>query len=286
MISRKICQFLTHFTMGVYFLVSHCPCAKAEANCRKPANFVPDDDVIVVPLIIEKSIVDRFHEKHQENFDVARKKIIQWQAQETYAKDYGLENAGFLNLPTAEEKMTFFKRNYLRFVSKDIEKSGNNSLRDAMKNWTADDEIDSIKSIEYREKILVKVKKDVGHKQVKTIKKIKVFKDDIKLGVQVRPEIGMMKLTLKSKYFFARTWLGINGNQELKVEKKFKKTNTTALFNYYIDQSIILAAVDQKLAKHLTFRVSHTKNADGFDQLNRSGTDEATVFQVRFNRTF
>ena len=41
---------------------------------RAPANFVPDDDKILVPMVVEKTMMDEFHEKHAHKFKNARQK--------------------------------------------------------------------------------------------------------------------------------------------------------------------------------------------------------------------
>ena len=63
---------------------------------RSPANFVPDDDEIVVPIIVEKNFMEEFHEKHEADFREARTKLTFWMQQEQYAQDYGLENTGVI----------------------------------------------------------------------------------------------------------------------------------------------------------------------------------------------
>ena len=62
---------------------------------RAPANYVPDDDMIVVPIVVERNFYEEFNAKHREEFRESRKKLEHWIVQEQYAKDYGLEDAGF-----------------------------------------------------------------------------------------------------------------------------------------------------------------------------------------------
>lgn len=297
----RVCRSYMHILMGVYLLATTCAYAKsADIVGRKPANFVPDDDMIVVPIVIEKNIMDRFNEKHQEEFYGARKQLEFWINQEQYAQDYGLEDAEFLRLPTIEEKERFFQRNYMRFLSKDVERSTNRGLQNAWERWTADDEIDAIQAVEEHEKVLVYAKKKRGQSDGKITKSVKVGKDKLRFGFQARPEIGMFKFTMKSNHFYARAWVGINGNQELNVERRIKLTNTKLMGNYYIDEEKLLVVVDQPIVRHWSFRFTHTKLFNIENALDRAEEDnnsldatlldnvitEDNVAQIRFNMGF
>ena len=119
-----ICKKYMQRLVSVYLLVTPAFAMHAEDRAaREPANFVPDDDLIVVPMVVEKSFVDKFNDRHEGKFKGARKKLEFWIAQEAYAEAYGLENTGFVRLPSESEKQRFLQRNYLRFISKDIEKT-------------------------------------------------------------------------------------------------------------------------------------------------------------------
>lgn len=281
------CRHFKQILSYVYILATLIMGSHAMAQVgREPANFVPDDDLIVVPMVIEKSFIEKFHDKHENEFGAARKKLRFWLSQEQYAKDYGLEDSGFIPLPTEQEKQKFLERNYLRFLSKDIEKSSNGALQETVEEWTTDDEIDSIKMVEMHEKTLVKAKQNRGQKVLKHTQTVKVAGESIKFGFQPRVEMGMVKMTLKSKHFYARAWVGINGNQELMVEKKIKATNTTAFVNYFIDQSRVIAAVDQTITNHLKLRLTHSKTTEGFSEMNEANETENNIIQLRFSLGF
>ncbi len=282
--SRK-CKIYIQMVVTVQTLVSFSALQAAELN-RAPANFVPDDDVIVVPVIVEKNIVDEFHEKHKNDFKNAKRKLRYWISQEQYAKDHGLEYSGIVHLPSAEDKETFLHRNYLRFITKDVEKSANAGVKNTLENWTTDDEIDSIQAVEMHERVIVKAKKSKGQNEIKKSRTVKVGKDKFKFGFQARPEIGMLKFTVKSKYFNARGWVGINGNQEIKVERTIASTNTRMMMNYYIDQARILAAADQRLTRHWSLRYTHNKKIDEFSEYLKPGSSEDNIVQLRFGMGF
>ena len=275
---------------SVYFLVTGMALADTENLVgRKPANFVPDDDMIVVPIVIEKSIVDKFNEKHEDSFRGSREKIEFWVAQEEYAEAYGLENRGIARTATEEQKQKFVDRHFLRFISKDIEKTTNQAGQDIWEDWTADDELDAIDAIEEHERVLVKAeggKKPLGSLETTSTVQVGKKKNKIKFGFQPRLEMGMVKFTMKSKLFNAKAWVGINGNQEVNVERKFSSTNTRALVNYKIDETALLLAVDQTITKHIRLRFTHQKDVEGFSEMTRTGITENNVVRLQYSQRF
>lgn len=285
----NICKKSMQVCMSVYILVTSVALADTTCNVgRAPANFVPDDDLIVVPIVIEKSFIDRFNEKHENEFRGSKERLKYWISQEEYAEAYGLEGRGIVNTPSESDKERFLDRNILRFISKDIERSTNGEVKDIWEEWTADDEIDAIEAIENHEKVLVKAE---GSKQplqgLETTKTVNVGKrSKIKFGFQPRVEIGMVRFTMKSDLFNMRAWVGINGNQELNIERKFKSTGTKAFVNYKIDETRLLMAVDQRFARHWGLRFTHQKEVDGFSEITGTGISENNVVQLRFSKYF
>lgn len=253
---------------------------------RAPANIVPDDDMIIVPLNIEGSMYEDFNEKHKEKFKASRQKLEIWMQNEQYAQDYGLEGTGSVNLPTQQEKEDFLQRNYLRFISKDVQRSTNQELKETWSSLTTNDEIDSISEREDREEYFVKAKKSAGTKQAELETRIKVGTKKFKLRFQPRLEQGMMKITLDSEFIGMKALIGINGNQEVEFKRSFRSTGTKALLYYYIDESRVLASVDQNIKGYLSLRFAHEKDLDGFGQFFNTGNSEINSLQVRFNMGF
>ena len=278
------CKKYIQLCLSVIFLCSLKPCFGQVG--RAPANFVPDDDEIVVPIIVEKNFMEEFHEKHEKDFRAARKRLTFWMQQEQYAQDYGLENTGVVDLPTDEEKMTFLNRNYLRFLSKDVEKSTNSTLQDTVNSWNTNDEIDAIKSVELHNRVIIESEKTKKQRKSLKEKTVKVGKDELKFGFQPRVEIGMMKFTMKSKFFYARAWVGVNGNQELNIERRFKSTGTKAFVNYFIDDSRVLAVIDQQILPNVILRATHSKFNDKEIATSYGLASEENVLQLRYHIGF
>ncbi len=286
----KKCQKTKHFTSFVYILITACfslsTFAQVSVLGRKPANFVPDDDMIIVPMVVERNFIEEFNNKHQSQFRNARKRLDYWMSQEQYAEDYGLEGTGVVSLPTAEQKERFFRRNYLRFLQKDVERSNQAVVSEIVNDWNTDDEIDSIEANEQRDDFIVKAKRNKGQRVFTAKKEVKVAGTRFKFDIQPRVEMGMVKLRVDTPYFQLRGWLGINGNQEVKISRRFASTNTKAMVNYYIEQNRLLSVVDQPLVTHWSMRLTHDKIVSDFDSINQTGLSENNSLQLRFGMGF
>jgi len=258
----------------------------AEEVSRKPANYIMDDDMIVVPMVVEKSFYDEFNEKHKEKFRQSRQRLEGWILQEQYAQDYGLEDADFINLPTPEEKERFFRRNYLRFLQKDVERANQETVQGLVNEWNADDEIDAIRNTELRGEYIVKAKRARGQKVVEASETVKVGKSKFKIDFQPRLEQGMVMIKLRSSFIKVRAWLGVNGRQELFAEKMIAATNTRFLANYYIDENRILAAMQQPLGNNWSMRLTHQKYYDAADAIELGTVTENNVLSVNFGMGF
>lgn len=284
------CQKTKHLSSIVYILFTACWCvstfAQVSVLARKPANFVPDDDMIIVPMVVERNFIEDFNEKHKDDFRSARKKLNYWMAQEQYAKDYGLKGTGVVNLPSAEQKERFFRRNYLRFIQKDVEKSNQAVVNEFVNDWNTNDEIDSIKANEQRSDFIVKAKRSKGQRVYNAKKVVKVAGKKFRFDIQPRVEMGMVKLRIDTPFLEVRGWLGVNGNQELKFYRRFSTTNTRAMLNYYIEQNRILGVIDQPLMTHWSMRVTHDKIVTDFDSINQTGLSENNSLQLRFGMGF
>lgn len=290
------CQKLKHFRASVYlvFTVLWSLGSIAQVSfygSRKPANYVPDDDMIIVPMVVEKNFIEEFNDKHEVRFKNARRRLDFWMSQEQYAQDYGLEGTGVVQLPTTAQKEQFFQRNYLRFIQRDVNRMNQETLDGIVQDWTTDDEIDSINANEQREDFIVKAKRNKGQKVYKAKSSVKVAGKKFRFDFQPRIEMGMAKVRVDTPFFNIRAWIGVNGNQEVKISKRFKATKTNVFANYYIEQDRVLGVIDQPLMSNWSLRLTHDKRYGqlgeiNFDSSNQIRFSENNTFQLRFGMGF
>lgn len=279
---KQICSFVVFVATVLIFAFD----AQAKEPSRAPANFVPDDDMIVVPLVIERNFYDDFNEKHKVKFKQSREKLEGWIIQEQYAIDHGLEDVDFIQLPTAADKERFLRRNYLRFIQRDVERSNNETLQGLVNSWTADDEINAIENTEEQGEFIIKAKKSRGQKVVEAKKTVKVGKNKFKFDIQPRLEQGMVIVRLKSSFVNVRAWLGVNGKQEVIVKRKFKSTGTKLWANFFIDEKRTLAAASQSLGKFCSLRFTHEKYQADSLALSEGAIAENNILTVNFRMGF
>lgn len=280
------------FLQGVYILVTLLTLDLAQAQNmsridRAPANFVPDDDLIEVPVVIEKNFMDKVHDENRSHMENARKEVQNWQIQTELATAYGLDKSGIYNIPDQNQAMNFVQRNYLRFVSQRVERNSNEGLQNLWQQWTTDDEIDSIKEYENHEKYIIKAQKERGgNNKLQATKEVKVGKEQFKLDFQPRLEMGMVKIQLRSGLFNMKAWVGVNGNQEVQLTRRIKMTKTDLSARYYVDQGRALAAVDQRISDSWSLRLTHDKAVESFGSISETGLSENNIIQLRFQIGF
>jgi hypothetical protein len=282
----KICKNFRLFKVLTLTIVSIAFCSSLFAQSipmRKPAN-TPDEDMIIVPVQnVEISFVDKINDKNKKDITSAKQKVERWILNEEYGINHGLQNSGAYITTTPEQRRGFFERNYLRFYSKEVERGTNQTLQESWNEWNTDDEIDAINSNNEDEGYVVKASRSnstIGRMAKEKKENDKKEKDKkIHFGVQPRIEIGSMRLTMDSYWFNSSAWIAANGQHEVNVERGFKKTKTKMMMNYYVFDQRILAAVDQKLNKNWSIRLSHEKlNAGEIVP----GTDQDNRLQFRF----
>lgn len=263
------------------------PCKTSKIS-RAPANYVPDDDMIVVPIVIERNKIHEFNERHADKFQNAKRQLRQWINDQEYVEMYGLEGTGAVRQPSPQEKQRFFERNYLRFLNSDIEQANNEFLTNTLDQINADEELATIETFEAREEYIVEAQKEATGTEAKKLVKteVKVGKEKFKFDIQPRVEMGMIMVRFKSSYFRARAWVGVNGNQEFRIFRTFKSTGTRAQANYFYEQRRVLASIDQPLVPNWSLRLTHDKQTADPELNGLTETRENNVIQIRFGKRF
>ena len=105
---------------------------------RRPASYVPDDEVIVKPVDNELSFYQQYVASDNSSDVVnSRNQLKVWNDNQQFADQYGLstslEGSAFF-VPTPDEKFQYFKDRYMRY----LKRKGEGPLRDAPKNWYRD----------------------------------------------------------------------------------------------------------------------------------------------------
>jgi hypothetical protein len=243
------------------------PTVKARiAADRKPASYVPDDDVIVKPVDNELSFYQQYVASDNSREVIqSRNQLRIWNENQQFADQYGLDStlAGSPHfVPTPEEKFEYFKERYMRY----LRQRGEQPLKDAPKNWyqnfRASNEIDTIDEMEGR--FRSSNKKTTASKGLPGAfqqKEVSLWKKT-RFIFQPRVDQGLVIVGIRGPIANARAWIGVNGETEVNVQKSFDGTGTRLMFNYYAHSGRYFTSVDQRLVENLYFRVTSQKNPE------------------------
>lgn len=233
---------------------------------RKPASYVPDDDVIVKPVDNELSFYQQYVASDNSAEVVqSRNQLKVWNDNQQFADQYGLSTklAGSpYFVPTQEEKLQYFKDRYMRY----LKRKGEQPLKDAPKNWyqnyRASNEVDTIDEMESRfKKTTKKTSSNKNLPEALQQKEVSVWKKT-KFIFQPRVEQGLVVVGIKGPIAYARAWVGVNGETEINVQKSVDSIGFRMMFNYYTHSGKYFTSVDQRLMENIYARVTSDKDPE------------------------
>jgi hypothetical protein len=256
---------------------------------RAPANYVPNDDVIVVPVDAEMS----FYEKHVLNDQAfsdksrVQQQVKIWQENELMAQQYGLDTQSIGSLyyvPDNDEKFKMVQRSYFRYLQKRGEDPFKQEGQDIIRAWTADDEVNSIDEMEAAFRATAR-RDGVGRPLPKAFQERQVAKTKkFRFNFQPRVEQGLFIFRMTGPIFDARAWVAVNGETEINAERKFDLTGTRIMVNYFAHEGRYLSVLDQNLPVVDGLRARFTSTWDP-DQLAPEYANERR-WQLLYSTTF
>jgi hypothetical protein len=237
---------------------------------RRPASYVPDDEVIVKPVDNELSFYQQYvatdNSSEVVNF---RNQLKVWNDNQQFADQYGLNTSlagSAFYVPTPDEKLQYFKDRYMRY----LKRKGEGSFRDVPKNWYRDfrasNEVDTIDEMEARFKETTKSSK--SQEDLPTAlqqKEISLWKQT-KFIFQPRVEQGLIVVGIRGPIAYARAWVGVNGETEINIQKNIDSIGFRMMFNYYAHTGKYFTSIDQRLMENIYARVISQKDPTQFFQ--------------------
>ncbi len=259
---------------------------------RKPAHYVPNDDVIVVPVEAKIS----FYEKHFLNDESwSEKSLVQqqiriWQENELMAQRYGMDTESIGSqyyVPLNDEKFRYIQRSYFRFISRQGSRQLQETGRATLRQWTSSDEINSIDEMDaaFRNS-----NSNARASQRPSLLREEKFAQTrkTKFRYQLRPEQAMFIIRMDSPWLEARAWVTPTG-AEFNLQRSFEKSGTRIMVNYFTDEGRYLAVADQSLGyEGLLARATATRQAIGVDPQSNTGSQlqDDQSLQILFSRQF
>lgn len=262
---RKYQCFGQFILFGLALSVTHAQGqSTSKPAVRMPASYIPDDDVIVVPVDNELSFYQQYVASDKSE-DVARSRnqIKVWNDNQQFADEYGMDSTlagSSYFVPTPDEKWEYFKDKYMRY----LRRKGEQPLKDMPKNWyqeyRASNEVDTIDEMEARFKKTTKTSNSgqnlpggLQSKEVNIWKKTKFI-------FQPRVDQGLVIVGIKSPFAYARAWVGVNGETEVNVQKSIDSIGFRMMFNYFAHSGRYFSSVDQRLMENVYARVTSIRD--------------------------
>lgn len=231
---------------------------------RAPANYVPDDDIILRPVQNELSFYQQYvaSDKSDEVVE-SRNQIKVWNDNQVFADQYGLDSnlaGSAFFVPTPEEKWEYFKNRYMRY----LRRKGEQPLRDAPKNWyqeyRASNEVDTIDELE--DKFKKSQKRNSPSKNISETfraKEVNLWKET-KFIFQPRVDQALVVVGIKGPIAYARAWVGVNGRTEINIRKDIESIGFRAMYNYETDTRKYFTSIDQRLVSNVYLRLTSSKD--------------------------
>jgi hypothetical protein len=259
---RHFCQRISHLR-GLFLGLIACYVISAtyalcEEVARDPASLSPDDDVIVVPVVVETPFIDKIVKNQNGTLkdQVQRMKYTMnlWQEQNEFIINWSLQNTGYIQ-PTEEEKERFFRRQFFRYVTKEGARPYQNDVR----NWwdtvnESQTEVDAVANEDIFEQLTLNEGKEPE----------KIIKVSSRYRFRFRPYLHKARVDLQNPYIDARLDMGFNGRVEARLEKDYS-TGTRLAFNYQFTNELWIAFAEQRLYQNISMRVSSINDPENED---------------------
>jgi hypothetical protein len=251
-------QSFRHQVFVVGLMLSGLALADTGIKGRKPASYLPDDDVIVKPVDNQLSFYQQYVAS-DESVEVVRSRnqIKVWSDNQNFADQYGHDSslAGSTFVPNSEVKWVYFKDKYMRY----LRQKGEQPFKDMPKIWydqyRASNQVDTIDEMEAR------FKKSNGSSKNNLLppslrqKEVSLWKET-KFIFQPRVDQGLVIVGIKGPIAYARAWVGANGKTELNIQKDIDSIGFRAMYNYETDTKRYFTSIDQRIADNLYARAT------------------------------
>lgn len=278
----KKLTFLQHCIKSIHFVlcaVTFILCSESRAQImRSPANFVPDDDVIVVPLEYESHFINRHMDMKNQRLRTIKSTLDNWARKREYVEEWGLQGTGIYNPPTQEQMFNFFHRNFFRYVGRRV----NEPLKRGINEWWDGSQEETDAEISAIQQTTQSVnKKDKSGTIFKKVSKKKVIKETkyFKLKTRVRPLRGFISLSGRTPWVNIDAIVGANGRMEVKAERYFVGSRIYTMINHDVLANRTIGLITMPFTKTISGSITHTLTPT-------QSTNEDTRFTLGYRKSF
>jgi len=243
-IKTNRCQMFRHLSLfTVLSLVSalaFCKEVKNSTAKRAPSSIL-EEEVLTVPLEQKVFIKTIFAEDDAGVMKGMRNSLSSWDNTEEYAKRWNLESTNLYKTPTTSEKGKFISKNLLKYADK--------RLAGEMKNAQEGTALYTARNVE---------------KSLHPNASVPVSRY-ISLKFKARVLEGKAVMDVRNPWIECSATLKANGKTKILTKKDFKQLGTSTGVEYDVNESQMVAFVDQEITNNIKARLSSTGQLNGND---------------------
>jgi hypothetical protein len=184
-------------------------------------------------------------------------------------------------VPQPKDQWQYISRSYFRYLRKKGEDPLKDGSRDIMRSWNSDKEVNSIDEMEATFRKTTN-RSSIGQDLPGALREKEVGKTQrMRFYFQPRLEQGLLIFRVTSAIIDGRAWVGVNGESEFNLERRFTSTGTRIMWNYFTNNGQYLTALDQRLGGGFSARYTNSKNPNLDDKLANDNR-----YQINFNAEF
>lgn len=209
-----------------------------QSRIRRPANFIPDDNIEPMPLQhriwIEKvfihdnaGIVDRMHNE-----------ISAWENVQEYRELWDLDSTNLYKTPDNSAKRSYFEKNMIKYFDKRLAGEIQNAEKGS-----------ALQTVGRVQKALK------PQAEVSVIPNMK-----LKFKAKVAQGEGVVKVV--NPYMNYETILNVNGHIDMIMSKRIDIIGVDAQINYDVKEGVYTAFLDKRISDNVTTRLSSTQPDD------------------------
>ena len=247
------------------------------ANYRGVANYIVDDDVIVVPVEYDERLKNTLFNFKYPRLNTMKAKVDYWVQRDIYLENWGLHDDGIFTGPSQAEKDHLYQKELLRYFTR----AAGDPLKEDLRSWWDSKREANIekqsKAIQERNDDVVGDIIDGALEKRGLSKKGKVSNFNYKVKFRPRPLRKFLDIFVESDYAELRIRYNNGGEMEYLLDQRYSKLGLYWLVEYEAFSKDYEIVIDKKLIGNFGLRLSQNYTelqteaniAEGVDRIER-----------------
>ncbi len=233
------------------------------ANQRDPANYIIDDDVIVVPVEYDERLRNTLFDFKYDRLQRLKDKVDYWVEREQFFYNWGFEDDEIRFGPTQAQKDDVYKIELIRYFTR----VAGDPIQDDLRSWwdSYREENNEQKQSEVIENRNNDVVADIVDKELERrglVKRGKVSEFEYALKFRPLPLRKMLDFLIESSIADVRIRYSNGGDTEVLVDKRYRKLGLYWLADYNTITTAYEFVVDKNIYGPLSLRLSQIYSPD------------------------